>query len=62
MAHTKTEAAVKAIDLVKTALQSGSIKLNGSHVSGNNASIHATNDATYLKKLIDDLTAHIQTI
>lgn len=59
MANAQSEAAVTALKLITTGLQSGSIKLHGV-TNPANATSAALADATYLKKLLTDLTAAIQ--
>ena len=60
MGYSKSAAAKYAIDLVSTALQSGSIKLSGSSSAQEKAKEHATSDAAYLAKLLSDLSASVE--
>lgn len=61
MSLTPTQASVKAIELVSTALQSGSITLRGTQGTPlDSVDTIATIDAKYLAKLLTDLSAAIQ--
>lgn len=59
MANAQTIASQTAINMVTTALQSGSIKLIGVGVA-NSAALNAKADAIYLKTLISELSQAIQ--
>lgn len=60
MAYAKSSADKFAIDIIKTALQSGSIKLVGSTATMKSATDHAISDAAYLSKLLQDLSASLE--
>lgn len=59
MANAQTIASQTAINMITTALQSGSIKLVGVGTP-NAAAFNANADATYLKTLISELSKAIQ--
>ena len=53
------DAATTAAELIKAALQSGSIRLMGSSSDAAVAIAHATNDAKYLSMLINQLAEEL---
>jgi hypothetical protein len=55
----RAQASDRAIELVKAALESGVIKLNGPMGAGGPES-YAGNDAKYLAKLVNDLAENIK--
>jgi hypothetical protein len=60
MAYDEVQAQSHALDLVKSALQSAAVRLQGPPTFAPDAEKYGEADAKYLAKLIKDLTAALQ--